>query len=87
MLRTGGCRIVKGGDGIDDRVRHAPKFQQIGGDLVGARLEFFEQLRAKCGFGAAGAEIVVEEFLEGEEASFFVLSDGTHALPLAGAPA
>ncbi|MCX2723844.1 phosphoribosylamine--glycine ligase [Roseibium salinum] len=36
-------------------------------------------------FGAAGAEVVVEEFLEGEEASFFVLSDGTHALPLATA--
>jgi phosphoribosylamine--glycine ligase len=36
-------------------------------------------------FGAAGAEIVVEEFLEGEEASFFVLTDGEHALPLAGA--
>ncbi|MBV1694974.1 MAG: phosphoribosylamine--glycine ligase [Hyphomicrobiales bacterium] len=36
-------------------------------------------------FGAAGAEVVVEEFLEGEEASFFVLSDGTNALPLATA--
>ncbi|HEV2560890.1 MAG TPA: phosphoribosylamine--glycine ligase [Rhizomicrobium sp.] len=36
-------------------------------------------------FGEAGAEIVVEEFLEGEEASFFVLTDGEHALPLAGA--
>jgi len=31
------------------------------------------------------AECVIEEFLEGEEASFFVLSDGTHALPLATA--
>ena len=30
-------------------------------------------------------EIVVEEFLEGEEASLFVLTDGEHALPLAGA--
>jgi phosphoribosylamine--glycine ligase len=36
-------------------------------------------------FGAAGAELVVEEFLHGEEASFFVLVDGTHALPLATA--
>jgi phosphoribosylamine---glycine ligase len=34
-------------------------------------------------FGASGAEVVVEEFMEGEEASFFVLSDGEHALPLA----
>jgi len=32
-------------------------------------------------FGAAGAEVVVEEFLEGEEASFFFLCDGTVALP------
>ena len=31
------------------------------------------------------AECVIEEFLEGEEASFFVLSDGTHTLPLATA--
>ena len=32
-----------------------------------------------------GAECVIEEFLEGEEASFFVLSDGTNAMPLATA--
>jgi phosphoribosylamine--glycine ligase len=37
------------------------------------------------GFGDSGAEIVVEEFMQGEEASFFVLSDGEHVLPLAGA--
>ena len=37
------------------------------------------------GLGAAGAEAVVEEFLEGEEASFFVLCDGEHGLPLATA--
>ncbi len=36
-------------------------------------------------FGEAGHDIVVEEFLEGEEASFFVLSDGRNVLPLAGA--
>ncbi len=36
-------------------------------------------------FGAAGSEIVIEEFLTGEEASFFVLSDGKSALPLATA--
>jgi phosphoribosylamine--glycine ligase len=32
-------------------------------------------------FGGAGAEVVVEAFLEGEEASFFCLCDGTVALP------
>src|SRR3954454_2683791 len=36
-------------------------------------------------FGAAGAEIVVEDFLTGEEASFFALVDGATALPLAAA--
>ncbi|MET0690207.1 MAG: phosphoribosylamine--glycine ligase, partial [Candidatus Binatia bacterium] len=34
-------------------------------------------------FGEAGEKIVIEEFLEGEEASFMVLSDGDHILPLA----
>ncbi|MEO8243010.1 MAG: phosphoribosylamine--glycine ligase [bacterium] len=33
-------------------------------------------------FGAAGAEVVIEEFMTGEEASFFVLTDGKHALPI-----
>ena len=34
-------------------------------------------------FGDAGARIVVEEFLEGEEASFICMVDGHHALPMA----
>ncbi len=36
-------------------------------------------------FGAAGAEVVIEECLVGEEASFFALIDGAHALPLVAA--
>src|SRR5690606_4195087 len=36
-------------------------------------------------FGQAGAEVVIEEYLQGEEASFFALVDGKHALPLATA--
>ena len=36
-------------------------------------------------FGEAGNEAIVEEFLDGEEASFFVLVDGTTALPLGSA--
>jgi len=37
------------------------------------------------GFGQSGHAIVVEEFMEGEEASFFALSDGTHVIALGGA--
>ena len=33
-------------------------------------------------FGAAGAEVVIEEFMQGEEASFFILTDGVNALPI-----
>jgi len=33
-------------------------------------------------FGAAGADVVIEEFMGGEEASFFVLCDGTTCLPI-----
>jgi phosphoribosylamine--glycine ligase len=33
-------------------------------------------------FGTAGAEVVIEEFMEGEEASFFILCDGKNVLPI-----
>ncbi len=36
-------------------------------------------------FGAAGREIVIEEFLQGEEASFIVMTDGEHIIPFASA--
>src|SRR5690606_24834152 len=44
-----------------------------------------DQIMIEEAFGHAGAEIVVEEFLEGEEASFFALVDGRTAVPLPGA--
>jgi len=37
------------------------------------------------GFGEAGVEVVIEEFMVGEEASFFALADGKSTLPLATA--
>nr|GMD92921.1 phosphoribosylamine--glycine ligase [Ipomoea batatas] len=36
-------------------------------------------------FGSAGSQVVIEEYLEGEEASFFALVDGEHAIPLESA--
>jgi phosphoribosylamine---glycine ligase len=37
------------------------------------------------GFGPAGAEVVIEQFLAGEEASFFAITDGTTVLPFGSA--
>ncbi|HWD49468.1 MAG TPA: phosphoribosylamine--glycine ligase [Rhizomicrobium sp.] len=37
------------------------------------------------GFGESGHQVVIEEFMQGEEASFFALSDGENVIPLAGA--
>jgi len=42
-----------------------------------------DQMLTQKSLGDAGARLVVEEFLQGEEASFIVMSDGTHVLPLA----
>jgi len=42
-----------------------------------------EDMLAGNAFGEAGHRVVVEEFLVGEEASFIVIADGKHALPMA----
>jgi phosphoribosylamine--glycine ligase len=42
-----------------------------------------DEILVNKSFGQAGEKVVVEEFLDGEEASFMVLSDGEHILPLA----
>ena len=48
-------------------------------DAINAVLDILE----KNDFGDAGSKIVIEEFLEGEEASFIVITDGEKVLPLA----
>ena len=57
------------------------------GVIVAMTLEEAEQaatdMLAGGSFGEAGAKIVVEEFLDGEEASFIVITDGDTILPLA----
>jgi phosphoribosylamine--glycine ligase len=42
-----------------------------------------DRILVERAMGAAGSRVVIEEFLEGEEASFIVLADGEHVLPLA----
>lgn len=42
-----------------------------------------KDMLAENKFGVAGHRVVIEEFLQGEEASFIVMSDGEHILPLA----
>ena len=42
-----------------------------------------EDILVRKAFGSAGEKLVIEEFLVGEEASFMVLTDGEHVLPLA----
>ena len=61
------------GKGVTVARTEQEAFEAIDDALVGGR------------FGAAGAEVVVEEFLDGEEVSFFALCDGENALPLASA--
>jgi phosphoribosylamine---glycine ligase len=46
-------------------------------------LDAIDQVMRDRVFGAAGGQVVVEEFLEGEELSFMALTDGTTVLPLA----
>jgi phosphoribosylamine--glycine ligase len=56
----------------------------IATSLAEAEAEIDAMLGARK-FGAASAEIVIEEFLDGEELSFFALTDGEHALSLVSA--
>ena len=42
-----------------------------------------EQIMAEKKFGSAGAKVVMEEFLQGEEVSFLVFSDGSRVVPMA----
>ena len=54
-------------------------------DTVDEALAALDEIMGARAFGDAGAEVVIEEFLDGEEASFLALVDGTTALPLASA--
>jgi phosphoribosylamine--glycine ligase len=53
--------------------------------IVNSAAEAIATVEAMFGgqFGEAGREVIIEEFLPGEEASFIVMADGRHVLPLA----
>ena len=44
-----------------------------------------EMMLGDRAFGDAGAEVLIEEFMEGEELSLFALTDGTHVIPMLAA--
>jgi len=76
-IRRMGAPIVVKADGL-----------AAGKGVVVARTEdeaiaAVEDMLSGNAFGEAGSRVVVEEFLAGEEASFIVMADGVHALPMA----
>ncbi len=76
-VRRQGAPIVIKADGLA-----AGKGVVVALTLADAELALHEMLGAHS-FGDASARVVIEEFLDGEEASYIVMSDGSHALPMA----
>lgn len=76
-VRKHGAPIVIKADGLA-----AGKGVVVALTLADAELALHDMLGAHA-FGDASARVVIEEFLDGEEASYIVISDGQHALPMA----
>jgi phosphoribosylamine---glycine ligase len=76
-VRRRGAPIVVKADGLA-----AGKGVIVALTLADAEQALRDMLGAHA-FGAASARVVVEEFLDGEEASYIVLTDGTHFVPMA----
>ncbi|MCP1372600.1 phosphoribosylamine--glycine ligase [Dyella lutea] len=76
-VREHGAPIVIKADGLA-----AGKGVVVALTLADAELALRDMLGAHA-FGDASARVVIEEFLDGEEASYIVMSDGSHALPMA----
>ncbi len=77
FIRSNGAPIVVKADGLA-----AGKGVVVAQSTDEAEAAVHDMLAGNA-FGEAGHCVVIEEFLEGEEASFIVISDGTHILPLA----
>ena len=78
-IRAQGAPIVIKADGL------AAGKGVIVAETVDQAIEAVRDMLSGNRFGAAGASVVIEEFMQGEEASFFALTDGEHVLPLVGA--
>ncbi|HEY7774976.1 MAG TPA: phosphoribosylamine--glycine ligase, partial [Kineobactrum sp.] len=76
-LRAQGAPIVVKADGLA-----AGKGVIVAETLAQAEAAVIDMLSGNA-FGEAGCRVVIEEFLEGEEASFIVMVDGEHVLPMA----
>ncbi|HET8553576.1 MAG TPA: phosphoribosylamine--glycine ligase [Rhodanobacteraceae bacterium] len=76
-VRERGAPIVIKADGLA-----AGKGVVVALTLADAEQALHDMLGAHA-FGDASARVVIEEYLEGEEASYIVVSDGQHALPMA----
>ncbi|MDI3262581.1 MAG: phosphoribosylamine--glycine ligase [Fulvimonas sp.] len=76
-VRAHGAPIVIKADGLA-----AGKGVVVALTLADAEQALHDMLGAHA-FGAASARVVIEEYLDGEEASYIVMSDGRHALPMA----
>ena len=76
-VREHGAPIVIKADGLA-----AGKGVVVALTLADAELALHDMLGAHA-FGDASTRVVIEEFLDGEEASYIVMSDGSHALPMA----
>ena len=76
-LHDTGAPIVVKADGLA-----AGKGVIVAMDLATAEAAVRDMLAGNA-FGEAGHRVVIEEFLDGEEASFIVMADGEHVLPMA----
>lgn len=76
-LRAKGAPIVIKADGLA-----AGKGVIVAEDLATAEAAVTDMLSGNA-FGDAGCRVVIEEFLQGEEASFIVIADGENVLPMA----
>ena len=76
-IRNNGAPIVVKADGLA-----AGKGVIVAMSVAEAEAAVRDMLSGNA-FGSAGARVVIEEFLDGEEASFIVMVDGEHVLPMA----